>query len=686
MNAPLTQKDRRARLSTALGKDALVFLRLDGGEEMSGDFEWRVDALSRDYEINLDDILGTHATVTIDTGHGPRHYDGIVTEAQRLRAEENGCRYSLVLSPWTHIAALRRNQRIFHNLSVVQILEELFGEYADLGGPHYEINLSGNYPKLEYTVQYGESDTDFAKRMMERFGISWHWVHQDGNHVMVLTDFASNHVDVPASERPYFGVERTHLGDEEHFRQWHGGSRVATGAVRLTEYNFKTPHAAQETERLGDAQYAQGQIESFDWPGDYLDLDAGETVVGRRIEEEQGHTSRVVAEGNVASLAAGLCVTPVGDKIPGTTGKRFVCLSARHKLRAQAYGTINKESDEPDYDGAYVLIPDSEPFRPERRTHMPRIYGPQTATVVGDGEIDCDEYGRILVQFHWDLHAAHSMRCRVSQNWASKGWGGMVIPRIGMEVVVEFLEGDPDKPLVTGCVYNGHNMPPYTLPDFKARSTFKSDTHTGDGYNEFRFEDENGEEEVYLQAERYLNAFIKDNETWLTEGSRHRRTDGSQSQSIGGDDDFELTGSQQIDIKGSQNTTIKGSRVEEVTISEMTKISRDRMHEVEGADDLFVHETRRVETKDGQHVKTGTNHFLDVGQDLSIEAGASISLYVGGNFVKIDMTGVTINGTLTKINSGGSPKKGKKINRRKPIKPKKYAGPHATRYGRSFES
>ncbi|MEN3794851.1 type VI secretion system tip protein TssI/VgrG [Fulvimarina sp. MAC3] len=352
--------------------------------------------------------------------------------------------------------------------------------------------------------------------------------------------------------RPYRGVDRWHPGEEEHFREWHGGTRVTTGAVRLTEYNFKTPHAAQEVDRPSPTIEDRARMESFDWPGDYLDRGEGTGVVAQRLEEERGQAPRHRAKGEVAGLGAGMLVDLTGDPIPGVTGERFICLKATHRFRSQAYGSGSPDDEQRGYDGAFVLLPTDAPFRPERRTPRPFIKGPQTAVVVGDGEIDCDEYGRILVRYHWDLKGAYSMRCRVSQNWASKGWGGMVIPRIGMEVIVEHLEGDPDKPIVTGCVYNGANMAPYTLPANKTKSVFRSDTHKGSGFNEFTFEDEKGREEIYMHAER-------DNRIHI-ENSRTKRVDNNQAESIGHNKTIEV-GNNHHEVIGGNMTLMVGPNI-----------------------------------------------------------------------------------------------------------------------------
>ncbi|MFV0300995.1 MAG: type VI secretion system Vgr family protein, partial [Paracoccus sp. (in: a-proteobacteria)] len=228
-------------------------------------------------------------------------------------------------------------------------------------------------------------------------------------------------------------------------------------------------------------------------------------------------------------LGAGKRMTLSGDRVPGH-GETFICLSASHHFVSEAYGSGGQGSDGYSFTGSYVLMPDTAPMAPPKRTPLAVVQGPQTAMVVGEDEVDCDEYGRILVRFHWDLDKAYSMRCRVSQNWAGAGWGGMVIPRIGMEVVVEFLEGDPDKPLVTGNVFNGKNDVPYDLPKHKTRSTFRTNTHngkhTGRGYNELRFEDQEGEEEIFVHAEKDRNEKVKNNHT--------ERIDRHWVQSIGG--------------------------------------------------------------------------------------------------------------------------------------------------------
>ncbi len=467
MNAPFTQATRPGRLTTVLGADTLVLTRFHGEERLNDLFDFTVGCIAATSEVDFDALIGTHATVHIATLQGSEQpFDGIVTEARWIGLSDDGDSYGLRLQPWFHLASLRRNQRIFHNRTVVQILQELLGAYGDAG--RCEFRLFSDYPELEYTVQYRESDMAFACRMMERFGLSYHFEHVAGAHVMVISDDPISHVNIGA--RPYKPHDGHHLRDIGHLRTWSPARRITTGAIRLTDYNFKTPSAAMEVERTGDAAHAQGKIESYDYPGDYPELGRGQLVASLRTRGERGQAARYEARGGVVSLRAGVRMTLEGDTVPGH-GKEYLCLSATHDFTANAYRSTADAKASDAYEGRYLLMPSDAPMVPERKTPLAEVRGPQTGTVVGTGEIDCDEYGRILVHLHWDLNRAYTMRCRVSQNWASKGWGGMVIPRIGMEVVVEFLEGDPDKPLVTGCVYNGKNDVPYPCRKTRRRAS-----------------------------------------------------------------------------------------------------------------------------------------------------------------------------------------------------------------------
>ena len=626
MNAPLRQSDRLGRLTTVLGPDTLVLLRFDGADYLNDLFEYRIEALSTRNDLDFDGLIGTHATVEIDTRDGPRAFDGIVTQARWAGVGENGHRYDLTLRPWFWLASRRRNQRIFHNKPVVQILRELLSDYAHLGDPALDIQLSGDYPTLEYTVQYRESDLDFARRQMERHGISFHFRHDKGSHTLILTDDVLAHPEIGA--RPFKSYDGHHQPDGEHFWEWAPERNITTGAIRLTDYNFKNPSQAMEADRLGDAAHAEGKIESFDYPGDYLGQDVGKIVAGLRTAQERGADRRNRAVGDCVSLGAGMRVKLSGDPVPGT-GETYLCLSASHHFVSEAYGS-GTESNGYAFTGSYVLMPDTAPMAPPKRTPAAVVQGPQTAMVVGEGEIDCDEYGRILVRFHWDLEGAHSMRCRVSQNWAGAGWGGMVIPRIGMEVVVEFLEGDPDKPLVTGNVFNGRNDAPYELPANKTKMVMRSNTHEGSGFNELSFEDQAGREEIFMHGQKDHRVQILNDQNQNIGHNRSKTVGNDQSESVGNDKSISVGNNHNETIAADKTISVGGSHTENITGDMAVTITGNRAETVKSA------RTLTVTGDDSTTVEQG-------GQSTTITTGARhVSVLAAGQYTTVNQDIVTV--------------------------------------------
>ncbi len=623
MSKLFKQAERLARLSTVLGEDVLVLLRFEGTDYMNDLFCYRVEALSADWNLDFDALLGTHATVTYETrADGDRHFDGIVTDVEWAGSAENGIRYNLTLRPWFWLAGKRRNQRIFHRMSVVEILTELLKAYAGLGSPALKKRLQKTYPRLEYTVQYRESDLAFASRLMERFGISYHFTHAAGDHTLVLTDTIEEHDDIPGVNRAYRGTDGDNVSDEELFWKWAPQRNMTTGVISLTDYNFKTPRVAMAARRPNEAAYAEGDIESFDYPGDYLDLQRGNEVVALRINEETAHDHRHRAMGDVASLSAGMMVTLMGDQVPDVSTGKFLCLEAQHRYTSDSFGSGGPLGDKEAFVGQYVFAPSDAPLAPPRKTPPAIVQGPQTAAVVGAGEIDCDEYGRILVRFHWDVDNAVSMRCRVSQNWAGQGWGGMVIPRIGMEVVVEFLEGDPDKPLVTGCVYNAKSMPPYTLPQNKTMSVFKSQTHQGGGFNEISFEDQKGQERIFVHAQR--------NHDTVVELNRNSNVGVVETTTVGVDQILTV-GKDQVNTIGSNQITSIGANAQ-LNIGAMWQVSVGANVEYEvGGSQISTYAANLQETM-GANLSTeiAASHFLTIGANAEEEVGGDKMIAVGG--------------------------------------------------------
>jgi len=511
MANPYKQERRQGKLNTPLGEDALVLRRFDGVEAMSELFEYRVEAASHGKEPDLDRLLGRNCTVSIKAPKGEtRYFDGILTEAQLIGIEDKDFIYRMVLRPWLWMLSKRSNCLIFHELTAPEIIARIFDEHS--GFAEYRQVLNESYPVKEYCVQYRESDLAFVCRLMEENGIGYHFVHEEGKHTLVMGDGVSAYDSVPRESRRYVPSQSGHWRDDEHFNVWRPARSFTSGKVTLEEYDFKKPTTELQTDKSQASDYENGELELFDYPGKYTEEGDGKKLARWWLESEQTTDQRYFASGDCVTCPPGYRVR-LEDHHNEAHNKEYLILRAVHSYATQRYGSTTMRDNE-GYHGTHEMMPSDRPYRPPQVTPEPRVYGPQTATVVGDGDIDCDEYGRVLLRFHWDRKSDQSMRVRVAQVWASQKWGGMFIPRVGMEVVVDHLEGDPDQPIVIGCVYNDDNMPPYDLPGEKNKAGWKSQsTPGGAGYNELVMDDTAGDELVRFHAQRNLESTIENNET-----------------------------------------------------------------------------------------------------------------------------------------------------------------------------
>jgi type VI secretion system secreted protein VgrG len=642
----VSQRNRLGKFHGPLGPDALALIRFGGHEGVNQLGAFQVDVLATGGPVDLDAVLGLHGTVELATlQHGPRFYDGLITEGEITGERQDGWLVSLTLQPWVWLASLRRNQRIFHNKTAPQIITEVLDDYAFTKTPR----LMRTHLPIEYTVQYGESDLAFVCRMMERHGISYHFEHRLADHTMVLTDTTEGFHAAPGGSRVFQPVADQHRATDEHFSVWSPTRRVTTGRIKLTDYNFKSPTAAMPVDVPGDAVHAQGAIESFDYPGIYAAQAPGRGVARLRVDQERGPDGLFAAQGDTASLAPGMLVGLTNHPTPALNGTAYLLVQAVHSYVAEAYASgAAAQGGGDSYQGRYVFHPQHKPFLPAAVTPLARIYGPQTAVVVGDGEIDCDEYGRILVRFHWDLLAAHSMRCRVAQIWAGNGWGGMVIPRIGMEVLVEFLEGDPDKPLVTGCVYNGKNKVPYPLPDNKTRSTFKSNTHQGKGFNELRFEDENDQEEVFLHAQKDHNTVIENDETHFIGHDRKKSVRHDQTEAVGND--------KTIGVGHDHRETIGRDMTYEVGRDQKERYGKDHVHRVGNIHKQVIFSDHLYEVGKNFEGEVAGKYTLDVGGSITnntathtLMAFEKMQIKGPGGKITIDASGITLEAATIRL-------------------------------------
>jgi type VI secretion system secreted protein VgrG len=507
----LLQEGRPSAITSPLGKDVLALARFDATEGVSELFEFRIEALSASNHIDFDQALGHNCCVTFSSPDGPdRHFNGVMVEAEAVGAYHELFLYRIVLRPWLWLLSRTSDCRIWHDKTVIQIIDEVF---RDRGFSDFKAVTTKPYCKIEYCVQYRETDLNFVCRLMESFGIYYFFEHSAGTHMLKLADSKSSHEAVPGHATISYFDDLQERHDVEYFRSWSSERQFRSGKYKLNDYDFKQPTKKLQTEKESASKYSKGHMEIYDYPGLYTEMKDGEESAKVRLDADQAQDKRRYARGNAISLFPGGFTTL--DRHPLTAEKiEYLILSAKHSFVAQSYRSGG--SGEADYSGNYELHDASIPYRPPLLTPKALIHGPQTARVVGEEgqEIDVDKYGRVLLLFHWDRKEMKSCRVRVAQVWAGKQWGGQFIPRIGMEAVVEFLEGDPDRPLVVGAVFNGDNEFPYALPKQKTQSGIKSDSTLGHGgYNELMFDDAKDSELIRMHAQKDHQVTVLNTET-----------------------------------------------------------------------------------------------------------------------------------------------------------------------------
>lgn len=513
-----SQKDRVAELVTPLGRDTLVLTKFEGSEGLSELFEYKIDAISHVEDLDFDALIGKNCHVRFRSYDGiDRVFNGVLVDAEWSGVRQAANAYQLVLRPWLWLLRRTATCRIFKDKNVFDIIEEVF---QDGGFKDFEIKASrGDYEKIEYCVQYRETDLSFVSRMLEEWGIYTFFEHDPQRHRLILADARSCHEPIKAGggTLPFVELAGTDRRDREHLSAWRAERRLRTGKFCSNDFDYMKPTADLKAEHQANAGYEKGNLESYDYPGRYTERDLGRRRTKVRLEAEQALDQRKYASGDAASLFPGALVTL---RQHPTDDGQYLVVRARHVLAPETYRTGSGAGSGELYSGRYELQPVERPYRAPLVTARPLVHGPQTALVVTrkgkeSEEIDVDEEGRIFVQFHWNRDKDRISRpVRVAQQWSGKSWGWQVIPRVGQEVVVEFLEGDPDQPLVVGTVYNKDYPYPFKLPDKKTLSGVKSDSTKGHGgYNEFVFDDEKSSEKIAVRAEKDLETVVRHAET-----------------------------------------------------------------------------------------------------------------------------------------------------------------------------
>lgn len=504
--------DRVGELKVSGGID-LKFVRFSMTEALNEPFVLHVDGFSEDKDnIDFEPAIGKPVTVSLVTPErDKRFFVGLLSETSYAADAVGGFVYHLVVRPHLYFLSRRINSKVFPKKTVNEILSDIFGEH----GLSFMDKTTRGYPTLEYCVQYRESDFDFASRLMEAHGISYHHKFSDGQHELHLCDTDREPMPGKAGKNRTFRRPDFATRLEQDIFEWEPRRVHTTGQVTMRDYDFINPTKDYQSSVATDAGYGHAHLDDYHplyhhHLAEAISADYGKDYATYRLDSYRAEDHNFGATGDCPGLTPGFLMQL---KEHPTDDGEYVVVRAYHTLTMQGYRSGTPSGD---YQGSFVLFPtDGRPWAPPIRTPKPKVAGIETAIVVGDSEIDVDKYGRIIVQFHWNKKEEkwESMRTRVAQMWAGNLWGGQHIPRKGMEVVVTFAEGDPDRPLVIGTVYNKDNMPPYEMPGSKTVSGIKSrSTEKGTGYNELAFDDKKGSELIRMHAEKDLDSTIENDE------------------------------------------------------------------------------------------------------------------------------------------------------------------------------
>jgi len=616
-----TQTARYISISTPLGADKLLVRSMRGEERISGLFHFFLELVSEDGALDFSQIVGKSVTISIKVSDDTTRYiNGIVGRFVQGGKDARFTTYFAEVHPWLWLLTMMADCKIFQNKSVKDIITGLF---TDLGFTDYTDSTSGTYNALEYCVQYNETAFAFVSRLMESAGIFYFFKHEDGKHTLILGDASTAFADCAGAATIDYGVYGN-TSVQNAIVSCTLEQMVIPGKFAVDDFGFETP----STDLMGSTDSTVATNGSkrriFEYPGGFTKKDDADGVSKLRMEEQEA--PRQVLRGE--SLAPSL--------VPG--GKTTLQKHYRDDVNA-AYviSHVSHVATDVDYSNAFEAFPAANTYRPRRTTPKPVIPGTQTAIVVGKSgeEIWTDKYGRVKVQFHWDQLGKNdensSCWIRVAQGWAGKAWGAWFLPRIGQEVVVSFLEGDPDRPLVTGSVYNAEQTLPYTLPTDQTKSTVKSNTSKGgSGFNEIRFEDKKDSEEVFVQAQKDMNVVVNNNETRKVGFTKKDK------------------GNQTIDIYQDRTTTLdQGNDKLQIKTGNRTLLvdTGNDTYTVAGTRDVKVTKAETHTNEDAFTQKVTKDFTLNVDGNLTIDVKGTVTIKSAKDMTLQSSMGLTAKAT-----------------------------------------
>ncbi|HZY73335.1 MAG TPA: type VI secretion system tip protein TssI/VgrG [Edaphobacter sp.] len=637
--------------------DAVALVSLHGEEGISRPFSFQLELSSANSNLDFSQILGKRITIAFSLPGGQtRNLNGVVTTFSQGAQSENGSTaYFARIEPWFALLRMNADQRIFQNLSVPDILEQVF---SGLGLTDYKNSLTGTYPAREYCVQYGETTFDFVSRLMESEGIFYFFTHTASAHTLVLADDAGGFISLPGIDTIRYNQTGRTWETIDVMTEGNIEQNLVPIKVAADDFNFTIPTTDlfSISQGQGPGDFAAA-LSLYRYPGLFATKNAGETSTGTQLSSCQSEQLQLRGSSMCRAFQSGSRFTLAGH-FRATANTAYILRSVAHHL--------DNHSDT--YSNHFIAFPSTTVFRPPEITPRAVIRGSQTAIVVGKSgeEIWTDQYGRIKVKFHWDQSAAQdetsSCWIRVAQGWAGQQWGSFFLPRIGQEVIVSFLDGNPDRPIVTGCVYNGQQTTPYSLPDEQTKSTIKSNSSKGgSGFNELRFEDKKGSEEIFIQAQKDMNVSVlgdqsvtvtnnrtitvseKDETLTVSQGNRTVGvTQGNETHTVGGKRDLTVT--------GDESHTNSAKFTQNVTGDFALTISGNLSIKVDGS--VSIQSGTSFENQAGTSLtnKSGTSLTNQAGTSMSNEAQTTMSSKANASH-SVESSGILeIKGSLVKIN------------------------------------
>ena len=619
---------RLVKLVTPLG-EALLFNRLEGSDGLSRNGEYRVTVLSRRPDIKGDELLGKSVSVKAVTPRGGlREFNGLAVGFYQVGQQGRYHQYLIVVRPWTWLLTRTSDCKIFQDKTVRQIIEAVLADhpYAD-----FEFQLAGQYTPWDYCVQYRESDFNFLARLMEQEGIHFFFRHHGGKHTLVIADGAQAHAAAAGyASLPFIEPEATHARQEEGVRDWTHGSEIQPTRFIQRDFNFEKPRADLQA----DASPARplkhehaARLDVFDYPGEYLERSEGQRIAAIRVEEMRHPFDQFSGESNALGLASGGLFKLMGHP-RADQNQEYLITGADYRLEESPPESELAATEL--FSVRLQAIPSAQTYQPPRLTPKPIVQGPQTAIVVGKAgdEIHTDKYGRVKVQFHWDRYGQKdensSCWIRVSHPWAGQNWGMIAIPRIGQEVIVEFLEGDPDRPIITGRVYNADQMPPWSLPANMTQSGILTRSTKGGNINTanaIRFEDKKGAEQLWIHAEKDQDIEVENDESHSVGHDRSKSIGNDETVSVGNDRNESVTKNESVRIGANRTLSVGANASTSVGANRSLAVGADETHDVSG--------NRSRSVGKDESVEIGANLSEDVGKNVTLSIGENQSLSVG---------------------------------------------------------